>query len=275
MDRIREAVTRARDARPKTKGRSPGASQVIETRARFHGDVPADPSAFQPVKCNFEHFADHRIISNEQDPVLSSYRVLRTRILQKMDKEGWRTIAIVSPNSGAGKTVTAINLAIAIGSKQGTQTALVDLDFYRPSVARYLGINNTPSILDFFEGKKTLREVTVRPDLPGMLLLGNERVSRRGAEFLTSPKADELIDRCTNEFGARVVIFDISPILGCDDTIAFLPKIDCVLMIVASGNTKVAELKEARRLIGSAKVIGTVLNKAPASLATKSYYYSA
>lgn len=272
MDRIREAVTRARGAQPKVKERSPGANPVIETRARFHSGA-IDPGSFQQVKCNFDNFAEHRIISNEQDPVLSSYRVLRTRILQKMETEGWRTLAVVSPNSGAGKTVTAINLAIAIGSKQGVQTALVDLDFYRPSVTRYLGLSNIPSVLDFFEEKKSLRDVTVRPDLPGMFLLGNERVSRRGAEHLTSPKADELVDRCLNEFGAKVVIFDISPILGCDDTIAFLPKVDCVLMIVASGNTKTSELKEARRLLGSARVIGTVLNKAPASLATKSYYY--
>jgi Mrp family chromosome partitioning ATPase len=273
MDRIREAVTRARGAQPKAKERPSGVNQVVETRSRFHSAAPIDPGAFQEVKCDFDHFAEHRIISNEQDPVLSSYRVLRTRILQKMDAEGWRTLAIVSPNSGAGKTVTAINLAIAIGSKQGVTTALVDLDFYRPSVTRYLGLNNVPSVVDFFEGKKTLREVTLRPDLPGMLLLGNERVSRRGAEHLTSRKSDELIDGCLNEFGARVVIFDISPILGCDDTIAFMPKVDCALMIVASGNTKAQELKEARRLLGSAKLIGTVLNKAPASLATRSYYY--
>src|SRR5690606_20966051 len=140
--------------------------------------------------------------------VLNSYRVLRTRVLQTMENEGWKTIAVVSPNSGAGKTVTAINLAIAIGSKQGSRAVLVDLDFYRPSVAKYLGLKEIPSVVDFFEGKKSLRDVTVRPDLPDVLLVGNERVSRRGAEFLTSKRADEMIDRCVNEYAARTVIFD-------------------------------------------------------------------
>jgi len=113
----------------------------------------------------------------------------------------------------------------------------------------------------------------VRPDLPDMLLAANERVSRRGAELLTSARADELISRGVKEFGAQVMIFDLSPILGCDDSIAFLPKVDCALMIAASGNTRESDLKDAMRLVGKTKLIGTVLNKAPAGSQTPSYYY--
>lgn len=264
---------RARGARKSETERAPAANPVIESRARFDRAPAADIAAFPQVHCNFDNFSRYRIISDEQDPVLSAYRVLRTRVLQKMEAEGWKTIAIVSPNSGAGKTVSAINLSIAIGSKQGARVALVDLDFYRPSISKYLGVSNIPSVLDFFDGGKSLRDVVVRPDLPEILLFGNERVSRRGAEHLTSPRADELIDRSLNEFGAKIVVFDIPPLLGCDDAIAFLPKVDCVLLIAASGDTKVAELKEARRLLGKTKIVGTVLNKAPAVFGAKPYYY--
>lgn len=269
MDHIREAVTRARRAQPK-----PGEGLVRTGGAvRFQSSAPIDPGAFREVRCDFEKFPAHRIISNEQDPVLASYRILRTRVLQKMEAEGLKTLAIVSPNSGAGKTVTAINLAIAIASKSGTRAMLVDLDFYRPSVSKYLGISDAPSVLDYFEGKITLPEATVRPDLPDMLLAANERVSRRGAELLTSARADELINRGLREFGAQVMIFDLSPILGCDDSIAFLPKVDCALMIAASGNTREGDLKDALRLLGKTKLIGTVLNKAPSGSLTPSYYY--
>ena len=270
MDRIREAVSRARGVRTEPK---PATVAEPQAAARFVRDPAVDLGAFQEVHCNFEGFERNRIISNEQDPVLNAYRVLRTRVLQRMEAEGWKTLAVVSASSGAGKTVTAINLAIAIGSKKGSRSLLVDLDFYRPSIAKYLGLNETPSILDYYEGAKSLRDVTVRPDLGDMLLIANERVSRRGADYLSSPRTDELIDRGVNEFGARAIIFDISPLLGCDDAIAFLPKVDCVLMIAASGDTKVAEFKEARRLIGKTPVLGTLLNKAPTALANQNYYY--
>lgn len=268
MDRIREAVSRARGANQQLLTQP----REAEPRVRFRRDAAPAFDAFPQVNCDFEGFAQHRIISNEQDPVLSAYRVLRTRVLQKMETENWRTLAVVSAASGAGKSVTAINLAISMGAKQGSRVALVDLDFYRPSVARYLGLREIPSVIDFFEGKKDLREVVVRPDLPDMLLIGNERVSRRGAEHLTSARADEMIERTLGEFGARVMIFDISPLLGCDDAIAFLPKVDAVLLIAASGETRASEVKEARRLLGKTPIVGTVLNKARSGTQSNYYY---
>jgi protein-tyrosine kinase len=270
MDRIREAITRARDHKdaliPQTQTAArPAVERSSPASSTYTGQ-------FAPVSCNFDGFGAHRIISNEQDPVLNAYRVLRTRVLQKMETEGWKTLAVVSPGAGAGKTVTAINLAIAIGSKAGLRPTLVDLDFYRPSVARYLGLKEFPSVLDYFEGNKTLEEVTLRPDLPDMLLIANERVTRRGAEHLTSSRADQLIKTTTEKFGSQIVIFDMSPILGCDDTIAFLPKVDCALLIAASGQTRVEELKEAKRILGKTNIIGTVLNKSPASMIPNQYY---
>jgi Mrp family chromosome partitioning ATPase len=265
MDRIREAVTKARKER---EGAPANAREV----ARFSVAPQRAAESFAEVACDFESFGRHRIISNEQDPVLNAYRVLRTRVLQKMEDNNWKTLAVVSPGAGAGKSVTAINLAIAIGSKQGSRATLVDLDFYRPRLSKYLGIKDAPSILNFFEGTATLADVTVKPDLTDVLLIANERVSRRGAEHLTSARADELISRTVKDYGSRVVIFDMSPLLGCDDTIAFLPKVDCALLVASSGQTRTAELKEAYRILKGTQVIGSVLNKAPAALVANQYY---
>ena len=150
MDRIREAVIRARNigqsgaaqtAGAHTAERPAAATPAAQSaaRGRFTDVGVSDSGRFTPIACDFERFAQNRIISNEQDPVLNAYRVLRTRVLQKMEDNNWRTLAVVSPGAGVGKTVTAINLAIAIGSKEGSRSTLVDLDFYRPRVASYLG----------------------------------------------------------------------------------------------------------------------------------------
>ena len=277
MDRIRNAVTRARESRDAKdmSGRdTPPAPIAAAIRSQQAAASPraASDLNLRNVSCNFDNFGRNRIIANEQDPVLNAYRVLRTRVLQKMDAEGWKTIAVVSPGSGAGKTVTAINLAIAISSKAGSRATLVDLDFYRPSVARYLGIKDAPSVLDYFESKGELRDIAVRPGLSDVVLVANERVTRRGAEHLTSAKADGLIDTAINGFGSRVVIFDMSPLLGCDDSIAFLPKVDCALLVAASGETRTDDLKEARRILSKTNILGTVLNKAPAAFMPNQYY---
>lgn len=271
MDRIREAVTKARQER---SGIAPAPKPADAPVSRFHAPQARGAENFKDVACDFAGFAARRIISNEQDPVLNAYRVLRTRVLQKMEDNNWKTLAIVSPSSGAGKSVTAINLSIAIGSKYGSRSTLIDLDFYRPRIAQYLGVKEPPSILDFFEGSASLQDVTLKPDLPDVLVIANERVSRRGAEYLTSSKADEMISTAVNAYGSRVVIFDMPPLLGCDDAMAFLPKLDAVLLVVSSGQTRVPEYKEARRIIANANLLGTVLNKAPpASFVGAQQYY--
>jgi len=269
MDHIRAAVTKARDTRNRVA--APGLKPGQVDRRVQRADVDVD--AFPKISCNFEHFSANRIISNEHDPVLNSYRVLRTRVLQKMEAEGWRTIAVVSPSPSAGKTVTAINLAIAISSSKGSRVSLVDFDFYRPSVARYLGLENSGSVLDFFEGEASLDACVRRTDLPNLLLIANERVSRRGAEFFSSSAVTALFDRATQSYDSRIVVMDTSPILGCDDTIALLPQIDCVLLVAASGQTRADELVEAKRLLKNTNIVGTVLNKAPSVSAGSNYYY--
>ncbi|MBI1393209.1 MAG: P-loop NTPase [Alphaproteobacteria bacterium] len=267
MDRIQEAVSRKKESREAPAPRT-DAGAASPRPASGSTSLPA----FREITCDRSAIGRHRIIANEQDPALNAYRVLRTRTLQAMERNGWRTLAVVSATSGAGKTVTAINLAIAIGSKAGSRSTLIDLDFYRPSVARYLGIQDPPSSLDYFEGTRTLPEVSVKIDLANTLLVANERVTRRGAEHLTTAKADEMIRTAVEDYGSRAVIFDISPILGCDDAIAFLPKVDCALIVAASGHTRARDLTEARRLLKDVNVIGTVLNKAPDITAANAYY---
>ena len=66
---------------------------------------------------------------------------------------------------------------------------LVDLDFYRPSIARYLGIQDFPSVLDYYEGARSVEEVTVEPDLsvpghPDIFVIGDLAHCAHGGEPL-------------------------------------------------------------------------------------------
>lgn len=262
MDRIRNAVIRAR-----------GAGQAPEARAADETASTA-PVRFARIACDPDALARNRVVANEQDPTLNAYRVLRTRILQKMDERGWRSLAIVSPGAAAGKTVTAINLSIAIGSRAGAPALLADFDFYRPRVAQYLGFQEPPpSAIDYLEGAARLEDVVVQPEAAHLLVLANERLTRRGAELLSSRQVDELVERGVGEFGARAVVFDMSPLLGCDDTLALLPKIDCALVVATSGKTRAADLKETLRVLDGKPIVGTVLNQAPTPLRQTAYYY--
>ena len=75
---------------------------------------------------------------------LRAYKILRTRLLQRLAVKRWRTLAVTSAKAGEGKTLTAINLAMALSQEPNTQVCLVDLDLQRPQVASQMGLQAGP-----------------------------------------------------------------------------------------------------------------------------------
>src|SRR5262249_35725436 len=90
------------------------------------------------------------------------YDMLRTQVLQEMDKKSWQFLAVTSPTAGCGKTVTACNLAMSIARLPERQVLLVDLDLRRPMVANYLGLRNSTGIVDVLEGQQSLSSSVVQ-----------------------------------------------------------------------------------------------------------------
>ena len=62
--------------------------------------------------------------------------MLRTQVLRRLDQLHANTLGIVSATRGDGKTLTAINLAIAIAADPARTALLVDFDLRSPSVHR-------------------------------------------------------------------------------------------------------------------------------------------
>nr|WP_240969463.1 CpsD/CapB family tyrosine-protein kinase [Sneathiella limimaris] len=179
-----------------------------------------------------------------------------------MEENGWKTLGITSPSPECGKTVVSLNLALSI-AKQTDKTALVaDFDLRRPRISRYLGIHPEKSLFDVFNNDAEVQDVLINPSFPRLVVLPNNTPVKNSAETLMSKKAKALVQELRNRYQNRIVIFDLPPLMAGDDTIAFLPQVDCVLLVVASGETKPVEVKEARRQIQSNNLLGVVLNKA-------------
>ncbi len=69
---------------------------------------------------------------------------------------------------------------------------------------------------------------------------------------------------------ARIVVYDMPPLLAADDMLAFEPIVDSILLVVAEGTTRRTDTMKAFELLESSNVIGTVLNRSDER--TAAYY---
>ena len=107
----------------------------------------------QVIKLNSVHLEKMRIISHlKNDKNSGIFDSLRTQVLQKMEDNNWKTIAVVSPTPESGKTLVSINLAISIAHQPLKTAILADFDLRRPRVANYLGVHPEKSINDYLSG---------------------------------------------------------------------------------------------------------------------------
>ena len=58
--------------------------------------------------------------------------MLRTQLLQRVRQRGARVIGVASPADGDGKSLTAVNLSLALAAEPNQTILLVDMDLRRP-----------------------------------------------------------------------------------------------------------------------------------------------
>jgi Mrp family chromosome partitioning ATPase len=201
-----------------------------------------------------------RVVTAGSPPdVRNAYKVLRTQVLQKLQAHDWQTIAVVSPAAGDGKTLTAINLAIALASTRTHTALLVDLDWHQPSVHRYFDFAPSKDVYDHLRGEAALSEALVSPGIPRFSFLPCREPVADPSEHLGA--LGGFVKELKQRYANRIVLFDLPPLLAADDALSFLPLVDCALLVVAEGRTKRADVERSLSLIGEGRLLGSVINQ--------------
>lgn len=270
MERIKEAVEKAKSQRgvlqhlPNVANARPTAlvasGQTLESGLGADAEIRYRQT--QVVELDPVHLESQRIVAHQKShPVSWAFDLLRTQVLQKMDENGWRTLAVTSPTMESGKTVVAINLAIGIAQQTNRTSLLVDFDLRRPRVASSLGLNAKTSLNEVLTGSARVEEAMVNPGLPRFVVLPTRQAIPSSAELLGSSKVAALMGELREHYSDRIVVVDLPPVLAVDDVLAILPRIDCVLMVVGNGASTRKEIDEALSRLSKFHLLGVVLNK--------------
>jgi capsular exopolysaccharide synthesis family protein len=260
VDKLEKALQKARAQRT---GATPAYSPVDGGGARsatLH--IPRIVSDGD-VKTGAEdvYLDQRRVIAHRtRDQAADIFRLLRTQVLQTMWQAEHRSLAITSPNYGDGKTTVAFNLAVSVAQDVKQTVLLVDLDLRKPDIHHFVGLDTGLGLTDHLIGDKPLADCLIHPSFERLTILPAGEALHNSSEVLGAPKMAALARELEHEYPDRLIIYDMPPILAQDDSIAFLPHVGAVLVVVREGVTRAAELKRSLDLLAGAQVIGTVLN---------------
>jgi protein-tyrosine kinase len=231
---------------------------------------------FQKVRLSEAHLEQARIVAHGVGAQNGRYYdMLRTQVLQEMDKHSWQFLAVTSPTVACGKTVTACNLAMSIARLPDRSVLLVDVDMRRPMVDDYLGLESDSGILSVLDERKTLGSSLIEASIgpSKLLVLPGEVAAVTSSEWMASQTMGTMLQTIKRDFRSRIVIFDLPPMLVGDDVISILPRMDAVLLVAAVGITSVADIKECQKHLRQSNVIRIVVNKVTDSVDDYYGYY--
>jgi len=277
MSRIQKALRKSRIDNGKGKGKG-------KTKARGdHLDATDQYIAINPDAINFAELptlkpdddlleANHVVSVQPDAPARSIYKILRTRILQRLRSSHWNILGVTGSGPGEGKTLTAINLAYSLSHDVNYRVILVDLDLRRPSVHTALGIEPTKDLNSYIEGKASLKDVLVRPGEERLAVLTNQTTHRDSSEVLSAPVIVDLVNEFRSLGPNTIVVIDLPPVLAGDDVLALSPLMDAILLVVAEGSCKREYLAGMQELLNESDVIGAVLNRSREKSSSMEYY---
>jgi Mrp family chromosome partitioning ATPase len=186
----------------------------------------------------------------------AAFRVLRHHLLELGRPQ---VIVVSSAVPGDGKTVTAINLALALAECGRAKVLLAETHVRRPQLSNILGL--TPPWC-FYEQLAAHRHQPMLPwslvEIPQMWLhvaAINPRIEK--TQLLDGPAFAIAMERLRVAY--EHIVIDAPPVLGSADVNLMADAADAVILAVRSRRSTARDVRKAVEQLGSNKVVGTVL----------------
>jgi capsular exopolysaccharide synthesis family protein len=201
------------------------------------------------------------------------YRILAMKVQQQCDPLHAKAIMITSAAGGEGKSMTAINLALALAATVDGRVLLIDADMRKPRIAEYLRLSVPPA--RGFQYLLASGECKAEPYLMRFndlwVIPGNVSQANPVAA-LSSPKARELFENLKRDFA--YVIVDTPPVLPIADSHLLAGLTDKVLLVVRARQTPRELFQHAIDGFDPENLLGAVLNDVDYQRSRYAYAYA-
>ena len=204
-----------------------------------------------------------------KNPVVESYRSLRSNLEFANMDHSIRTIIISSPNPSEGKTLTTANLGIVF-ALLGKHVIIVDTDLRKPKQHKLFGVDRAPGLTDCLVEDLPISDVIYHTGIDNLDLIPCGKTPPNPAEVLASKKMQVLMQEINQK--ADLILYDSPPLVAVTDPVLLASRMDGILLVVKHRGTNRAVAANMVDLLKKARVniIGVVMNQA---LVTRGYGY--
>ena len=205
--------------------------------------------------------------------VADAFQFIRVRLRYFNVDRDLQTLAIVSSQSGDGKTTIAHCLADAAAAA-GLRALLIEVDLRRPTLADEAGVESGPGLADVLIGARTLEDATQTAKLIGG---GHDREDERNLDVIVAgalpPNPGEMLEshamlevlqqaKANYDF----VVIDTPPLGAVSDSLPLMGHVDGVVIVAGMGQNRrdVAQRLAATLRSADAPLIGVIANRVKA-----------
>jgi succinoglycan biosynthesis transport protein ExoP len=232
----------------------------LGTIYHFHSEDKSPKKVLQMLEAPYSHIAE-------------AFRTLKTNLLFAASVGDMKKAILITSSAPAeGKTFVTANLGVAL-AQSGKRVIVVETDLRNPILHEIFEIGRSPGLTNAM-----LNADLEYPDLPIQLtqvenleLLPAGDTPPNPSELLCSNKMERIFFALRDQYD--FVLFDSPPVFLTSDPIILAQRVDGVIIVARSGETRKDVFKEAveRLLRVDAKILGILFNDMYKE--GKKYYY--
>ena len=202
------------------------------------------------------------VVKSDRSELAEAFKMLRNQVLQRMRADGHRVLAVTSPRAIPGKSLTALNLALAIAADFDSTALLVDADLSGQGLQGLFGLTGDAGLGDHLLRGVPIPDLLVNPGVERLVFLpaGGSAVAQ-SAELLSTRVARELFAEMKARYADRFIVVDLPAALATADALAFLPLADTTLVVIEEHTTRMADMESLAELLAPFELVGTVMSQ--------------
>ena len=216
--------------------------------------------AHHPVAASGPSFPQELTLAHHPLSIIAeSYRTIRTALLLSQAEQPPQALLLTSAYPGEGKTVTTLNLAIAL-AQGGCTVVVIDADLRKGCCHTLLRRQNNRGLSNVLAGSLTLEEGVQATPVTGLAFLSRGTIPPNPAELLGSRRMKDILQVLRERFD--FVLIDSPPTIAVSDAAVLSQLCDGVVLVMHGQKTTTEMARRAveRLELAHARILGVVLN---------------